>query len=238
MPKALAVETLLNATDVGDLLRYALTGSDWLAVTVALHTVDSYAAAAARQQQRLDRVAVRLRKEMNSFPRRVGGGRRSPIAAFFVEIHFYLTCWNLIRLNLAVVQEKTRFPEVKVAMRRHRAILNAYKTIRDHHEHIDARVSGRERSRMKQPNDFGNSSRSTHSFGGERIDISRNSLARLTAIVEDVRHAVKAGAWNILEASKPDLAKQVLKTYYRTRRDRGIVRAFRKQEGTARYTVT
>jgi hypothetical protein len=126
---------------------------------------------------------------------------------------------------MEVIEDITKFRAVRQVHRSHRFALGTYKTMRDHHEHFDERLPGRVTRTMKQPHDLGNSSRNTYSFGGDKIDISRKSLALLRRIVHDVRQAVKVEAWQKILKSKSDLADRVVKDFYRDRR----LRAIRKQ---------
>jgi len=230
--RRLTVERLLKATDVSDLLIHVIPGDRWVATLTALHHAEAYVQGAALQQNRIARIDRRLHLDTTRAESQNGATtrrRRSlsrDIPAMAREIHFYLICWNTVGRNLRLIQELTQFRAVRQALRPHYGLFKQYTDMRDHLEHFDDRLrrrdsaGGRRRGGakvMKQPNDFGNSSRNVYSFGGDRLDISQKSLLTLRRVVEQVVLALKYEAWSTVADSQPQVAERLVSNVVRNR---------------------
>lgn len=240
----MTVERVLRATEVSDLLIHVVPGDRWVAVLAALHQVEAYVQGAALQQTRIAKVARRLNARLTQNDSKAWGATRQQrslprdIPAMARDIHFYLICWNAVGRNLRLIHELTGSRAVRQAMRPYHSLFKQYTDMRDHLEHFDDRLrrrnpaGGRRRGRsktIKQPSDMGNFSRNVYSIGGDKIDISQQSLLTLRRIVEQVIMALKYEAWSTLAEHQPAIARRLVFSFERDRRIRRLLLTHRSR---------
>ena len=186
-----------------------------ITLNIALSTVAGYLAEAAVQQRRIvhEQEAIGEYIRQMRLDERAGHDRpllrrRRHRPNAFRSVHFYLTCWRMIRRHLDLVSRTCGLPEVRAAVASHRDTLEQYAEMRDHHEHFDERLPGqRNVHRLAVPGDLGNFVGYTLTFGGKTVDVGPDSLALLRAIVSEVLLAFKLGAIRKLSVENPRALK-------------------------------
>lgn len=232
MPRPLSQERFLRNTALTDLIRYCPRSESGRA-TIAIDRIDAYLRAAKTQQRRIGHLDARIRKKrrVDAAPG-VSQRMAADIVGMAVEIHYYLICWNAVRQQLRLLQRDTGSRGIGLVLRTNRVTLEAYTRMRDNLEHFDERVvfrgrkgpGGSSTQPMRNPWDFGNFSRSTFSFGGDRVDISAKGMMKLQQIVEASKRALKEETWASIVRTEPALAERLLRSYARDLNLRSILR--------------
>jgi len=146
-------------------------------------SIDSYLAAAKRQQRRIKKARETSVNDLLS--------RKSKHYNLFNEVHFYLICWARIAKLARFIADKTRFRQVGLVLRRYSAELKARIDCRDHLEHFEERLpGGKNQKKLLVPNDLLNMENEYLTYGGRKLNVGPESFFLLKTIVNELHQAI------------------------------------------------
>ncbi len=179
----LSVIRALNVTDILIRSTEHMKSQTNIGLIFAFGSIDSYLAAAKRQQRRIKQAGE---TRINSFR-----SRKHKHYNLFNEIHFYLICWARIAKLARFIAEKTRFRQVGLVLRRYSAELKARIDCRDHLEHFEERLpGGKNQKKLLVPNDLLNMKNEYLTYGGRKLNVGPESLILLKTIVAELHQAI------------------------------------------------
>ena len=161
---------------------------------IALRSLESYIAAAKRQQRRIARAMV-----------------VNPKSSLFDDTHFYLIAWSRIAKLARFIRQRTRFCRVGLVLRRYHADLDCRIAARDHLEHFEERLPGGPNAKLLSvPGDLFNLSQSLMTYGGKTLEIGKPSMKLLAGFVEEFRSTLMYDAVELLVELDLDRIKRHL----------------------------
>lgn len=106
----------------------------------------------------------------------------------FADIHFFFIASANLAKILGLLNKKLDDSTLSDVYNKYGAMLKDLKTFRDHFEHIDGRINGRDgdRAPLAKPSMLGNLSGDTYDFCGKKINLS-NTFIALDALLEDLK---------------------------------------------------
>jgi len=134
---------------------------------VILHLLERYVNGAIIQWERIQKV----KKELPGPGPGVDGVLMSTL---FLDIHFYFICYEKAQNLFKKLTETDGDQKLYDLWNYYKSKFKPYNDARNHLEHMETRMD------EKYLSDFGNLSKDTYTFGGERFDISHSGLEMLT----------------------------------------------------------
>lgn len=189
--------------DLDEVLRdalVALSTSKPYGPVIALSSLESYVAAAKRQQRRIRRaMCIPLNQ------------KRRTQSSLFDDTHFYLIAWSRIAKLARFISITTRFQRIGLVLRRYHADLDDRIAGRDHLEHFEERLpGGKNENKLSVPFRLLDMLNCDMTYGGKSLDIGPNSLALLVAFVAEFKSALMFDAVESLADSDIDGLKRLL----------------------------
>lgn len=201
-------KSLVRAIDATEVFSEALLCVNHTAIygpIIAQSSIDSYFAAARRQQQRIERAR-------RSVQRRLSNSRRVlSRTSLFHEIHFYLISWTRVAQLAEFIRDRvgSAYRRTGLVYRRfYYTDLRLRIDARDHLEHFEDRLpGGKEQSKLGIPSDLLNVSNEFLTFRGTRVDIGPASLKILKMFRDEFADAILFDSCEVLEGDADRLAR-------------------------------
>jgi len=98
------------------------------------------------------------------------GVNSSLMQTLFMDVHFYLICFDKVQNLIKKLSKVEKHPELKKFWQELEPKFKPYNDMRNNLEHIEERLTS------ENLIDFGNLNDNNYSFGGKKIDIGEDSL--------------------------------------------------------------
>lgn len=153
---------------------------------IAMSRIYAYLGAARKQVRAIEALEKRAHPKKASYS--------STMIQAFIHVHLYFICWAAIGRMIEVIRRCSGLEAPNRVWKQYRVELKRYTDARHHFEHYEERLPGGKMSaKLFNPGDYGSLHNGWFSLGGNRWDVSNESLRRLENIVTelDETYAVK-----------------------------------------------
>ena len=145
--------------------------------------LEKYFEGAYNQQKRIKYA----RSKIESFIKIKDNDWQAEQTQLFLDIHFYLICWDKIKILMDRIDFLINDIKFKGIIKKYSSCLEKFRKFRNHLEHIGERIEGEIwKKPLSYSWDLGNIGGDYYSFAGEKIDISEKNIKILDNLYEDL----------------------------------------------------